>query len=71
MSNATVKLRINMEIMDMGEADATAQGSSSGYSATFPANQTFTMGGAWVVQVEIDRPNQSPVHLAFQVLITA
>lgn len=71
VSDATVKLRINMEIMDMGEVDATAQGRGSGYSATFPANQTFTMGGAWVVQVEIDRPNQSPVHLTFQVLITA
>jgi methionine-rich copper-binding protein CopC len=71
VSDATVKLRINMKIMDMGEVEATAQGSSAGYRVTFPANQTFTMGGAWVVQVEIDRPNQSPVHLTFQVLVTA
>ncbi len=70
VSDATVKLRINMEIMDMGEVNATAQGGSSAYRATFQAGQTFTMGGAWVVQVEIDRPDQSPIHLTFQVLIS-
>lgn len=70
VSDATVKLLINMQIMDMGEVNATMRGSSSGYSATFSAGQAFIMGGIWVVQVEIDRSNQPPVHLTFQVLIT-
>lgn len=69
VSGATVRLRIDMQIMDMGEVRATARGSSTGYQATFAAGQTFTMGGTWLVQVEIARPNRQPVSLTFQVLI--
>lgn len=69
VTDATVKLNINMEIMDMGTANATINGGSSTYSTTFNANQVFTMAGPWVIQVEIDRPNQQTVHLTFHVLV--
>ncbi len=70
VTGATVKLSISMTIMDMGTANATVKGNSSVYSATFTADQAFSMAGPWVVQVEVDRPNQQPVHLAFQVTLT-
>lgn len=69
VNGATVKLTINMKVMDMGEASATAQSGSSGYSATFTARQAFSMAGEWVVQVEIDRPHQPAAHATFQVLV--
>ena len=69
VSGATVKLSINMIIMDMGTATATAKGNGSVYSATFTARQTFTMAGAWAIQVEVLRANQPPVHLMFQITV--
>ena len=69
VSDATVKLSLNMEIMNMGTANATINGGSSTYVTTFAAGKTFSMAGAWVVQVEIDRPGQSPAHLTFQVMV--
>lgn len=68
VTNATVKLSINMQIMDMGTANATINGGSATYTATFSANQAFSMSGAWTVQVEIGRPAQQAIHLTFQVL---
>jgi len=69
VSNAQIKLTVNMQIMDMGTAHANVTGSSSVYVATFTASQAFTMAGAWSVGVEIDRPNQQAVHLTFQVMV--
>lgn len=68
--NATVNLRINMLIMDMGEASATLKGSDSVYAAIFPANQAFSMAGNWVVKVDIHRPGQSLTSLTFNVQVT-
>lgn len=70
VNDATVKLSINMEIMDMGETKVTTQRGSSGYSATLAAGQTFSMAGAWVIQVEIDRLQQPAVRATFQVIVT-
>jgi hypothetical protein len=69
VSDATVRVRIDMQIMNMGEVSATAQGGSSGYRATFSADQTFIMGGTWIVLVEIARPHRPSVSLTFHVLI--
>jgi hypothetical protein len=69
VSDATVKLSLNMEIMNMGTANATINGGSSTYVTTFAAGKTFGMAGAWVAQAEIDRPGQSPAHLTFQVMV--
>lgn len=68
VSNATVKLTLNMQIMDMGTASATINGGNTTYATTFKAGQTFTMAGTWVIQVEIDRPNQPAAHLTFHVM---
>lgn len=69
VSSAIVRLRVDMQLMDMGEVRATTQGGSSGYRETFSPGQTFTMAGTWIVQVEIARQNRPAVSLAFQVLI--
>lgn len=69
VSNATIKLSINMQIMDMGTANSALQGNSSTYVATFAPRQAFSMAGSWVIQVEIDRAGQPPVHMTFQVLV--
>lgn len=68
VTNATVKLRLDMEIMNMGTTSATAQESNTVYIATLKAGQGFTMAGSWTVQVEIDQPGQQPVQLSFQVM---
>jgi methionine-rich copper-binding protein CopC/putative copper export protein len=69
LSDATVRLRIDMQIMDMGEVRATAPSGNSGYRVTFSPDQTFTMGGTWIVQIDIARPKQQPVSLTFRVLL--
>ncbi len=69
VSDATIKLSINMQIMNMGVANSTVQSNNSTYVATFTPRQAFSMAGAWVLQVEIDRAGQSPVHMTFQVLV--
>ena len=71
VSDATVKLSINMEIMNMGEANTTINGGSPAYTATFNPGQTFTMAGPWTIQVEIDRPQQQAVHLTFHVVVAS
>ncbi|HEX7737716.1 MAG TPA: copper resistance protein CopC [Ktedonobacteraceae bacterium] len=71
LTNATVKLAINMQIMDMGTAATTLTSGTPAYTTTFKANQTFTMAGVWVIQVEIDRPGQPAVNTTFQVMVTA
>lgn len=69
ITDATVKLSINMQIMDMGTTSSTMQEGNATYTADLATNQAFAMPGPWLLQVEIDQPNQSPVHAAFQVLI--
>ncbi len=68
VSNATVKLTLNMQIMNMGTANATINAGNPTYTATFSATQTFTMAGLWLIHVEIDRPGQPAVNATFQVL---
>jgi len=70
VSNATIKLSINMQIMDMGTASATINGGHPTYTITFKANQTFTMAGAWLMHVEIDQPGQQAALVTFQIMAT-
>lgn len=70
LSDATVKLSLDMQIMNMGTASATINGGNTSYTTTFKADQAFTMAGTWIVQVEVDRPNQPAVHLTFHVMAT-
>jgi methionine-rich copper-binding protein CopC/putative copper export protein len=69
VSDATVKLSINMVVMDMGTTSTTINGGSSTYTTTFKAGQAFSMAGQWHVQVEIDRDGQTPVQMTFTVMI--
>lgn len=71
VTSATVKLSINMQIMDMGAVNATMQrqGDASVYVSTFNSQPAFSMAGPWSVQIEIERPDQHPVHLTFQVVV--
>jgi putative copper export protein/methionine-rich copper-binding protein CopC len=70
VTDATVKLSINMQTMNMGTTNVTLQDANPAYIAVFKANQTFTMTGSWLVQVEIDRPNQQPAQLTFSLMVT-
>ena len=69
VSDATVKLSINMAVMDMGTTSATLNGGNSTYTTTFKAGQAFSMAGQWHVQVEIDRAGQAPVQMTFTVMV--
>jgi methionine-rich copper-binding protein CopC/putative copper export protein len=70
ISNATVKLAVNMQIMDMGTATTTINGGNPGYTATFQPGQAFTMAGLWVIEATIDQPGQPPVVATFRVTAT-
>lgn len=69
VSNAVVKLSVNMQIMDMGTSSVTLPGGSPVYTASFTPDKAFAMAGPWVVQIEVNRPGQQTVHFTFQVLI--
>lgn len=69
VTDAKVRLSINMEVMDMGEAHTTITGGSHVYVATFGKNATFTMGGLWDVVVYISRPGQATAQGVFQVML--
>jgi putative copper export protein len=69
VTNAQVQLRTNMEVMDMGTAQATAKGGNPTYTATFAEDVAFSMGGLWDISVRISRPNHAPVQGTFQVML--
>ncbi|HEY3993071.1 MAG TPA: FixH family protein [Ktedonobacteraceae bacterium] len=67
VSNATVKLTLNMQIMNMGTANATIKGGNTTYTTTFAPSQAFAMAGVWLIQVEIDQPGQKALQMTFHV----
>jgi putative copper export protein/methionine-rich copper-binding protein CopC len=67
VTNAHVQLRVNMQAMDMGTAQATATGGNPMYVATFRQGQAFSMAGLWVINVRISQPGQLPVSGTFTV----
>ncbi len=69
VTDATVKLSINMVIMNMGTANVTLPGGNAAYTTSFTAKQAFSMAGPWTLQIEVDRPGQPPVSMTFQVLV--
>jgi hypothetical protein len=58
-----------MELMDMGTAHATIRGGKTTYIATFSKDEAFSMGGLWDVVLKIQRPNQAPMQVTFQVTL--
>ena len=69
VSDAQVQVTTNMELMDMGTAHATIKGGKPAYIATFGRDEAFSMFGTWDIFLKIQRPNQAPVQVAFQVTL--
>jgi hypothetical protein len=59
-----------MVTMNMGTASATIKGGNPTYVAVFSKDATFSMFGLWDVALKILRPNQAPVQVSFQVMLT-
>jgi hypothetical protein len=69
VTDAQVQLRTNMELMNMGTAQATVKGGNPTYFATFGKDAAFSMFGVWDIAVRIQRPNQAPVQAVFKVTL--
>jgi len=70
ISDAQVNITINMVTMNMGVASATIKSGDPTYVAVFKKDETFSMFGLWNITLMIQRPNQSPVQVSFQVMLT-
>ncbi len=69
VTDAQVQLRTNMELMNMGTAQATVKGGNPTYIAPFNKDAAFSMFGVWDIAVRIQRPNQAPVQAVFKVTL--
>ena len=69
VTDAQVQLRTNMELMNMGTAQATVKVGNPTYIATFDKDRAFSMFGVWDIAVRIQRPNQAPVQAVFKVTL--
>lgn len=67
VSNARVKLTVNMQAMDMGTVHVTATGGNPTYVATLQKGSAFSMAGLWVINAQINQPGQPPIHGTFKV----
>lgn len=70
VTNAQVRATINMQIMDMGTTQMKLHNDGTAYTATFDKGATFSMTGAWNVDVSIQTPNQAPLTARFQVMVS-
>jgi methionine-rich copper-binding protein CopC len=70
VTDAQIQLAVNMQIMDMGTSHALITGGNPVYATTFDPRQAFNMAGPWVINVEIQRPNQQAAHDTFQVMLS-
>jgi hypothetical protein len=65
-----VLLDTDMQIMDMGTTRKTISGGNPAYVAVFANGEGFSMRGLWNILVRIQRPNQQPVQVSFQVMVS-
>jgi copper transport protein len=70
ITDAQVQININMVTMNMGTASATIKRGSPAYVAVFKKDEAFSMFGLWYIALKIQRPNQTPVQVSFQVTLT-
>jgi len=70
VSNATVILNSNMQIMDMGTTRKTLKSGNPVYATTFTKSQAFNMAGVWLLGVTIQRPGHPSLQTTFQVNVT-
>jgi copper transport protein len=69
VKDARVQVNTNMQIMDMGTAHATINGGNAVYSTTFDKGAAFSMAGAWIIDITIERPGQPALKAQFTVLL--
>src|SRR6266581_3509793 len=69
-TDAQVQVNVNMVTMNMGTASATIKSGDSTYVAVFNKDESFSMPGLWDIALKIQRPNQPPVQVSFQVTLT-
>ena len=70
VTDAQVQLDTNMQIMDMGTTHKTISGGNPAYVAVFANREGFSMSGLWNIIVRIQRPNQQPAQVLFQVMVS-
>lgn len=70
ITNATLHLSTNMQIMDMGTASATLSESNAVYSTTLSRGKAFSMAGLWNINLSIQRPGQTAVQTTWKVMVT-
>src|SRR6266571_4565842 len=70
ITDAQIQININMVTMNMGTASATIKSGDSTYVAVFNKDESFSMPGLWDIALKIQRPNQPPVQVSFQVTLT-
>jgi methionine-rich copper-binding protein CopC/putative copper export protein len=69
VTNAHIKVNINMQIMDMGTFTATMTGGNPTYRATFTPSTAFSMSGIWNIDLFIQQPGQSALSIPFPVTV--
>jgi uncharacterized GH25 family protein len=70
VTNATVQVDTNMQLMDMGTDHVTINGGNPTYVATFDAATAFNMAGPWSINVRIQQPGQTVAQGTFQVMVS-
>jgi methionine-rich copper-binding protein CopC/putative copper export protein len=71
VTNATVILESNMQIMNMGTTHKTLKSGNPVYATTFTKSQAFSMAGVWQLGVTIQRPGHPSLQTTFQINVTA
>jgi hypothetical protein len=72
VTDAKIKLTSDMQVMNMGTVNKAlpAAGSNATYVATFQPGESFSMVGAWIISLTIQRPNQPAIQTQFMVTLT-
>ena len=70
ITDAQVQISINMVTMNMGTAGTKIKGGDPTYLAVFRKDETFSMPGLWNITLKIQRPNQAPAQVSFQIALT-
>lgn len=71
VTDADIKISIDMVLMNMGTANATIARGNPTYIAVFGQQTTFSMPGAWYIKLSIQRPGDAPVEALFTVNVGA
>jgi putative copper export protein len=67
ITDARVHITVSMVAMDMGTTSATVNGGNPSYITVFKKGESFSMPGLWNIVLNIQRSNQAPLQVSFQV----